>query len=205
MIAVVNNDIQMVKESKKNNEGAKLALFLQYQGLIKRKYRKFRERLGKSIPLEFEDFNQEAFICLLKSIKYIDEAKIKNDQWLFMGVFLWFLDSMCNRMYKKLTKEYGIRKNNIIDLEEKEKEMFIVSDSFLLDKLVQDVIVRRFIKSLKPMEKIIFQERLTVQLRGNPKPIRSIAEKLGIPAATVGNIVRQLEKKFERFKKVYEL
>lgn len=199
--AIVNEDLRMVEEAKAGNEAALLTLFLQYQFLIRKKYRSFKRRIG-NIPYSLEDFKQDSFIALVKSIDYIKKEKIRDSKWILLGVFVWYLDMMCNNLYKDLKRFYAgseLKSNPT----EKDSEGFITSDSFLIEKLVQDSITKEFMESLSPREKDFLKERLKLRQNGKGNPFANIAKKLHVSISTIALINKSVEKKFEFFKQKF--
>lgn len=133
-----------------NDSSALVVLFERYKALVDKMY-SLHIRMGKNY-LPKEDFFQEAFIRLYKTMEYIKLAKVYDpENWSIYPFFRWTLFYIIiNHL-----KSYGKYKDVFSDLPLEE-----VEDMGKEDKSFSEIEMKEFITTLSEKEKNILLEKM---------------------------------------------
>lgn len=170
MIPKILNDRQLVIKIKQNRKTEDYeVLYKRYLPMI-RKYafkvgRNFR---GHNFEIQ-QDFEQEAYFVLVKTVHKIDISKIKNDNWKFQGIFYFHLRNLLGKSLKQLFNQMytqvsiqqiedclsSIDTNNNQLVKKTLKKLSVSIQHYLDFNEIRDIIIDKF----TPRQKEIIQYR----------------------------------------------
>lgn len=197
-------DFDLVVDCKSGSQKALGNLFFRYENFLKKKYGTFHRRCP-TVTMEFEDFRNEAYEWFIKAVNYTDPAKITcPEKWQFMTPYMWYVNNMITSLVSKeqdtcsdvlLSTPVGKDMDNCTDMFETlslEGEFDSTTEKFAL----QRTLVERFLKSLTPKQKIIYEMYRKSPEYKKSKIIKGIAADLGCSRQWVYMCIAQARKKF---------
>lgn len=183
------SDLQLYYNYKStNNPSVILEFFKRYKKLINKIY--YHYFRGFTWYYCYDDFKQEAFIILYKTLKDVDENKIHTPEtWKLYDMYKWYLCNAARNIRTKVRKELNnsvlVDSENLDDREGKPLSDF-------------NLIAHSFMKNLTEKEKIIFYRK---NLSYNTWTLERLSRNMSMPISTLSKINRNLIKKFEEFYK----
>ncbi len=86
-------DRRLVRHFKTGDRSAGLALHYRYKNLITKRFQGVRARIS------FDDYCQEAWIAVDKALNWVDENKIKDENWKFLSCLDYFLRDLNRKIF----------------------------------------------------------------------------------------------------------
>jgi len=202
------SDFTLISKYKEGQIKSAHVLYMRYYGLIKKFYIRLQKKFFNKLPIEVEDFMNEAYISLVDSLSYVDltrkEIQGNKENWKMINILLYYLQMQGERIYKHYLKD--AHHTTPLYVESGEGEEVCIPDLFVStskyesqEKQLEDKeVINNFYNLLTEFEKKVLDHRLEVKEKGKPKTLTNIAKELQTNYINIQKTCKSIENKFRR-------
>jgi hypothetical protein len=198
----LKTDYELTISAKNGDRKAEEELFTRYAPFAYKHYAKVKKDVF-GISLEKEEFLSESYFEFKRALTYANPEKIYDQEnWKFLGVFGYFLNSYRDRVMKE-TLKHSVEGPLLVSGDEGEEycvvdaQLSSTTESQPERAAIEKDQCSRFYKRLTLDEKRVLDERIRVRLRGKPTALTTVAENLGYSFSKVQSLNKSLERKFQ--------
>jgi len=183
------SDLQLYYNYKSTgNPSVLVEFFKRYKKLVSKIFYHYFK--GYSWHYCYDDFKQEAFIVLYKTIKSVDENRIHTPEtWKLYDLYKWGLCTRARQIKTKL-KKYS---DNVILIENEDS---ISEDLSNLQEF--NIITHQFMKTLTEKERVLFYRK---NLSYETWTLERLSKSMKMPISTLASINKRLIRRFGEFYK----
>lgn len=188
-----NGNLIVIERTKRDDSPhLRELLYIRYTPMIKKHAKKLLV-FKKANEQLLEDYYQEAFITMLKSIDYVNVTKCRSN-WSFKGVFSYYLKNLSHVFRKNLIAEGNcvtdtdFNNSRVHDTNEERIESFLEEIPFEDDKDILDTSPLRVLLFLNRNPPLA---RRVIDMRKKKMSIADIASYLGVSKTVVHKYLKQ--------------
>ena len=207
------NDRELVTKIKSTScksaeRDMRLVLYRRYDRFVHKHWHALSKDLNMSAAVQEvkDDFYNESYLVFDKALRAVSIAKIRNDEWKFLGYYGFYLTTLKNNYAKGVINKYNAETSLEVPGSNTSSRPVILSDlseQGTVQSTEEEVIEKdhqtRFWKAVKSLKKELWDDQKIAiwDLRAKGESIKSVCDELNITTWIYNKLLKEMKEELE--------